>query len=182
MSPLLIEQANLESETSIGVAPSLPQAQVCGARMVQFTERAFPLLFEAQVARTPNQPAVIYEAEELSFAELNARANQLARHLRPLRARRESLVGICVERSLEMAVGILGILKSGAAYLPLDPDYPKERLAFMLEDARPELVLTKSSLSALVSDNAARLVLLDNDWPKVFEQADTNVDDSPRPE
>ena len=135
MSPLLIEQANLESETSIGVAPSLPQAQVCGARMVQFTERAFPLLFEAQVARTPNQPAVIYEAEKLSFAELNARANQLARHLRSLGARRESLGGICVERSLEMAVGILGILKSGAAYLPLDPDYPKERLAFMLEDA-----------------------------------------------
>ena len=181
MSPLLIEQANLESETSIGVAPSLPQAQVCGARMVQFTERAFPLLFEAQVARTPNQPAVIYEAEKLSFAELNARANQLARHLRSLGARRESLVGICVERSLEMAVGILGILKSGAAYLPLDPDYPKERLAFMLEDARPSIVLTKSDLAKQLPETRSRIVQLDKDQRVIAQHSTDNPADVPQP-
>ena len=181
MSPLLIEQANLESETSIGVARSLPQAQVCGARMVQFTERAFPLLFEAQVARTPNQPAVIYEAEKLSFAELNARANQLARHLRSLGARRESLVGICVERSLEMAVGILGILKSGAAYLPLDPDYPKERLAFMLEDARPSIVLTKSDLAKQLPETRSRIVQLDKDQRVIAQHSTDNPADAPQP-
>src|SRR5229473_2109026 len=87
----------------------------------------------------------ILEIETL--AELNARANQLARYLQSLGAGAESLIGICVERSLDMAVGILGILKSGAAYLPLDPEYPRERLTFMLDDARPALVLTASKLA-----------------------------------
>src|SRR5437588_10361453 len=181
MSPLPIEQSNLESENSIGVAPSLPQAQVCGARMDQFTERAFPLLFEAQEGRTPNQPAVVYEAEKLTFAELNARANQLARHLPSLGAARESLVGICVGRSLEMAVGILGILKSGAAYLPLDPDYPKERLAFMLDDARPSIVLSTSTLADQIPGASCEIVLLDRDWATISNLSSENLSDAPLP-
>ncbi len=117
-----------------------PRAHLRGARMDHFTERPFSRLFEEQVSSAPHQPAVIYENGTLTFAELNARANQLARYLQSLGAGAESLIGICVERSLDMAVGILGILKSGAAYLPLDPEYPQERLAFMLDDARPDKV------------------------------------------
>ncbi|HSP61983.1 MAG TPA: AMP-binding protein, partial [Pyrinomonadaceae bacterium] len=140
------EKRNLEIEPLANAATLPPVAHLRGARMDHFTERPFSRLFEAQVSKAPNQPAVIYENETLTFAELNARANQLARYLQSLGAGAESLIGICVERSLDMAVGIIGILKSGAAYLPLDPEYPQERLAFMLDDARPALVLTKSKL------------------------------------
>jgi amino acid adenylation domain-containing protein len=104
-------------------------------------------LFEDQVANHPTKTAVACETESLIFSDLNARANQLACHLRALGIGRESLVGICMDRSLEMVVGILGILKAGGAYLPLDPEYPTDRLAFMIEDARPTLVLTKSNLT-----------------------------------
>src|SRR5207245_4554831 len=133
-----------------------PQAHLRGARMDHFTERPFSRLFEEQVSSAPHQPAVIYENETLTFAELNARANQLARYLPSLGAGAESLIGICLERSLDMAVGILGILKSGAAYLPLDPEYPQERLAFMLDDARPALVLTKSTLEIRLEGESYR--------------------------
>src|SRR5712692_9331822 len=159
-----------------------PRAHQRGARMDHFTERPFSRLFEEQVSSAPHQPAVIYENGTLTFAELNARANQLARYLQSLGAGAESLVGICVERSLDMAVGILGILKSGAAYLPLDPEYPQERLAFMLDDARPSLVLTKSKLADLVAGKAARAVLLDSDRARISEQDGTNLSDVPHPD
>ncbi|EDN72592.1 Non-ribosomal peptide synthetase [Beggiatoa sp. SS] len=100
-------------------------------------------LFEAQVERTPNAIAVVFEEQpfdsaqgkQLTYDELNRRANQLAHYLQSLGVKPEVLVGICVERSLEMVVGLLAILKAGGAYVPLDPNYPKERLAFMLADA-----------------------------------------------
>jgi amino acid adenylation domain-containing protein len=149
--------------------------------MDHFTERPFSRLFEEQVSSAPNQPAVTYENETLTFAELNARANQLARYLQSLGAGAESLIGICVERSLDMAVGIIGILKSGAAYLPLDPEYPQERLAFMLDDGRPSLVLTRSKLADLVSGNAAGVVLLDSDRSRISEQSAANLSEAPRP-
>src|SRR6267143_996509 len=122
-------------------------AQLMGARIEHFSERPFPRLLEGQVARHPTKTAVACEEKSLTYSELNARANQLARHLRALGVGRDSVVGICIDRSLEMAVAILGILKSGGAYLPLDPEYPLERLVFMIEDARPRLVVTKSSLA-----------------------------------
>nr|QEO74542.1 condensation domain-containing protein [uncultured bacterium] len=103
-------------------------------------------LFEAQVERTPEAPAVAHEDEQLSYGELNARANQLARHLRSLGVGPESLVGILLERSLEMIVSLLGVLKAGAAYVPLDPAYPAERLSFMIEDAGLSLLLTQKHL------------------------------------
>lgn len=173
---------NLEKEPLADAATLPPQAHLRGARMDHFTERPFSRLFEEQVSSAPNQPAVIYENETLTFAELNARANQLARHLQSLGAGAESLIGICVERSLDMAIGILGILKSGAAYLPLDPEYPQERLAFMVDDARPSLVLTKATHADLVSGKRARAVLLDGDAPRISEQTDANLSYAPRPD
>ncbi|HIP97643.1 MAG TPA: amino acid adenylation domain-containing protein, partial [Anaerolineae bacterium] len=103
-------------------------------------------LFETQVERTPEATAVVFEKEQLTYGELNRRANQLAHHLQKLGVGPETLVGICVERSPEMIIGLLGILKAGGAYVPLDPDYPRERLVFMLEDARVPILLTQSHL------------------------------------
>ena len=94
-----------------------------------------PELFAAQVAKSPDAIAVVIEDQRLSYGELDRRANQLAHHLRALGVGPEMVVGLCLERSLDMVVGLLGILKAGGAYLPLDPAYPRERLAFMLEDA-----------------------------------------------
>jgi len=99
-------------------------------------------LFEAQVERTPDTVAAVYEGEALSYAALNARANRLAHHLRSLGVGRDARVAICVERGLEMLVGLLAILKAGGAYVPLDPAYPADRLRFMLEDSDPQVLLT----------------------------------------
>ena len=99
-------------------------------------------LFEEQVSRDPAATAVIYEDQSLTYGELNARANRLAHHLRNLGVKPDAPVAICVERSLEMVVGLLAILKAGGCYVPLDPEYPAERLAFMLKDANPKIVLT----------------------------------------
>ena len=95
--------------------------------------------------KTPNAVAVVFENQQLTYADLNRRANQLA-HLQKLGVGPETLVGICMERSLEMIVGLLGILKAGGAYVPLDPDYPKGRLEFMLEDTQAPILLTQEPL------------------------------------
>ena len=105
-------------------------------------------VFETQVARTPDAIAVVCGDESLTYRELNRRANQVAHYLRALGVGPEMVVGLCIERSLAMVVGLLGILKSGAAYVPLDPTYPPERLAFILEDAQPSVVLTQEHLMA----------------------------------
>ena len=98
---------------------------------------AFMSCSRTRSARTPDAVAVVFEDQQLTYAELNARANQLAHYLRRLGVGPEVLVGLCVERSLEMVIGLLGILKAGGAYVPLDPDYPAERLTFMLKEASP---------------------------------------------
>ena len=107
-------------------------------------------LFAEQAAKTPDAVAVVYEDGELRYAELDRRANQLAHHLRKLGVGPEVIVGLCVERSLEMVVGLLGILKAGGAYLPLDPGYPAERLAYMLADARAAVVVTQAALAGQI--------------------------------
>ncbi|MDF5725916.1 MAG: amino acid adenylation domain-containing protein, partial [Rhizonema sp. PD37] len=102
-------------------------------------------LFEEQVEKTPNEIALVYEHQQLSYKDLNKRSNQLAHYLQSLGVGPDVIVGLCVERSIEMIVGLLGILKAGGAYLPLDPSYPQERLAFMIEDAQVPLLLTQKS-------------------------------------
>ncbi|WP_353572594.1 amino acid adenylation domain-containing protein [Candidatus Albibeggiatoa sp. nov. BB20] len=115
-------------------------------------------LIESQVQRTPNAIAVRIHDQNLTYMELNRQANQLARHLISLGVATESVVGICAERSLEMVVGLLAILKAGAAYLPLDPDYPQQRLSFMLDDAQISIILTQTHLS-LPNNNAQHIDL-----------------------
>jgi amino acid adenylation domain-containing protein len=121
-------------------------------------------LFEQQVERTPDAVAVKFGSEELSYRELNYRANALAHHLRSRGIGPDSVVGICVERSFDMAVSVLGALKAGAAYLPLDPAYPHERLQFMVEDSHAAVLLTQSKLRHVFPNLTTPALLLDEDW------------------
>ena len=131
-------------------------------------------LFEEQVERTPDALALIFENQRLTYRELNARANQLAHHLQKLGVGPEALVGLFVDRSLNMVVGLLGILKAGGAYVPLDPGYPRERLAFMLEDAHGTVLLTQARLRAALPANAPHAVCLDTDREMIADEAETN--------
>ncbi len=131
-------------------------------------------LFETQVERTPERVAVIFEGEHLTYRQLNLRANQLAHYLRSLGVQAERLVGIAMERSLDMIVGILGILKAGGAYVPLDPAYPQERLAAMLEDARPIVLLTQQRLLKNFPEPEARVICIDSDWQGIEQESETN--------
>jgi len=131
-------------------------------------------LFEAQVARAPNAVAVVCAGEQLTYEELNRRSNQLAHYLRALEIGPEVLVGSCLEPSLELIVGLLGILKAGGVYVPLDPTYPKERLAFMLEDAQVGVLLTQESLVAGLPEHQARAVCLDSGWEAIAGKSTEN--------
>ncbi|TRU41490.1 MAG: amino acid adenylation domain-containing protein, partial [Microcystis aeruginosa Ma_QC_Ca_00000000_S207] len=128
-------------------------------------------LFEEQVKRTPDAVAVVCSQQQLTYNELNRRANQLAHYLQSLGVKPDTLVGICLERSLEMIVGLLGILKAGGAYLPLDPEYPSERLSFMLEDAQLSLLLTQQKLGENLPQHQASIICLDTDWEKIAENS-----------
>ena len=131
--------------------------------------------FEAQVERTPDQTAVVFKEQKLTYRQLNARANQLAHRLRQLGIGPDSLVGICVERSLEMTIGLLGVLKAGGAYVPLDPGYPRERLAFMLQDARVQVLLTQQALLNGLPEHSASVLCLDAARPDWDNQPTENL-------
>ena len=135
-----------------------------------------PALFAAQAAATPDAVAAVCEGNTLSYRELDARANRLAHHLRALGVGPEVVVGLCVERSLEMLIGLIAILKAGGAYLPLDPGYPRERLAFMLSDAGAPVLLTQQALRAALPAHAARVVLLDADAEAIARHPATAPD------
>ena len=131
--------------------------------------------FERQAATTPGAIAVSFNDEQLTYRELNARANRLAHHLRGLGVGPETCVGILVERSLGMVVTILGVLKAGGCYLPLDPAYPMELLSFMLEDARASFLLASETSSALMFERQVRVLCLDRDWEKIAAQSTENL-------
>ncbi len=137
------------------------------------TEADFPRdatvhgLFAAQARRTPDAVAVACGGEHLTYRALDERANQLASYLRSRGVRPDVLVGVCTRRSLALVVAILGVLKAGGAYVPMDPEYPRERLAFMLEDAGAPVLLTESSLVALLPVGKAQIVAIDGDWAAI---------------
>lgn len=128
-------------------------------------------LFEMQVESTPDAIAVIFENQKFTYRELNTRANKLANYLQELQVCPEVIVGICLERSLEMVVGLLGILKAGGAYVPLDPAYPQERLAYILEDTQTPLILTTKPLLKKLTTHQAQVICLDSDWEIIAQNS-----------
>jgi len=133
-------------------------------------------LFEEQVDRSPDAVAVVFQDKHLTYRELNRRANQLAHHFRKLGVGPEAPVGLCMERSLEMVIGLLGILKAGGAYVPIDPAYPAQRLAFMLEDSRTQVLLTQKHLLERFSEQGTKAVCVDADWRTIGQESKENPD------
>jgi len=131
-------------------------------------------LFEEQVRRNPGEVAVDFEGQSLTYEELNRQSNQLAHYLRKMGVGPEMRVGICMERSLEMVVGLLGILKAGGAYVPLDPGYPAERLAYMLEDAQAPVIIVQQKFMQILWEYAGRVIEVDRDWAKIGLQSREN--------
>ncbi|AUX29428.1 MULTISPECIES: non-ribosomal peptide synthetase/type I polyketide synthase [Sorangium] len=145
-------------------------------------DRCIHELVEAQVERTPDALAVLCDDRQLSYRELNGRANQLARHLRSLGVGPEVLVGLCVAPSLDMIVAILGVLKAGGAYVPVDPGYPPRRIAALLQDAAAPVLLTQERLLPQLHAGPARVVCLDAGWPAIAEERADNLATTARPE
>ncbi len=138
-------------------------------------DRLIHQVFEAQAASKPDATALVFEGEHLTYAELDRRANQLAHYLQSIGVGPESLVGIAVERSIEMIVGLYGILKAGGAYLPLDPTYPADRLAYMMEDADVSVLLTQKKVLARLPSCKAQVVCLDTDWDGLIGNRSTET-------
>jgi amino acid adenylation domain-containing protein len=138
-------------------------------------DRTVHEVFEAQVRSTPSGIALEYEDEEVTYAKLNSKANQLARELIGRGVGPDLLVGICLERSLEMFVAVLGVLKAGGAYLPLDPDAPSDRLRSMIEDARPKILISNSRLAERLAFTQTHIVRMDEDWPVIARFQDGNI-------
>jgi surfactin family lipopeptide synthetase A len=145
-------------------------------------DRCIHELFVDQVKRTPDAIAVQFEDRQLTYQELDDRSNQLAQYLTTLGVKPEVLVGICVERSIEMIVGLLGILKAGGAYVPLDPAYPADRLSFMLADAEVGVLLTQAKLLPDLPDYNPPIVCLDADWETIDRQPTTPVNSGVKPQ
>ena len=139
-------------------------------------------LFVEQAARTPDATALVFEDNRLSYGELDRRSNQFAHHLRKHGVGREKVVGLCLERSLDLIVEVLGIFKAGGAYLPLDPSYPPQRLAYMMADAKVSVLVTQSALAGLVSEFDGVTVRLDADRLAIDGQAETMPAGGARPD
>jgi|HubBroStandDraft_6_1064221.scaffolds.fasta_scaffold54081_1 amino acid adenylation domain-containing protein len=132
-------------------------------------------LFEQQVARDPDAVAVVFKGRQMSYRELNWRANQVAHYLRKRGVGPEILVGVCFEHSPEMVIALLGVWKSGGAYVPLDPAYPPERLSFMVSDARVKVLVTDEKCKNLLPSNNDRAVCLDSDWTVIAQESGGNL-------
>ncbi|MED4546102.1 AMP-binding protein, partial [Lysinibacillus sphaericus] len=142
------------------------------------TDLAYPFektiheIFEEQAQRAPEQVAVVYEQDKLTYKELNQRANQLARYLREKGVKEESIVGIMMDRSLEMMISILGVLKAGGAYLPIDKTYPKDRVDFMLQDTNTQWVLCQKDVENTLRENNVSIITLDDS--EIYKQETSN--------
>ncbi len=176
----LLEGVVADPDRYVADLPLITQAE---RRQLLFewneTKRDYPKgkclhqLFEKQAEQTPDSVAVVFEDQQLTYGDLNRRANRLAHYLMRLGVGPETPVGICVERSLEMIIGLLGILKAGGVYVPLDPSYPKQRLAFMLADTQAPVLLSRERLmEKLPSDDSHVVVCLDRDWQEIAKQSE----------
>lgn len=145
------------------------QTQIHGAK------ECLHIQIERQAEKTPDALAVEYEDQKLTYAELNRRANQLARHLVALGTALDVPVGVCMERSLDMVIALLAILKAGAAYLPLDPDHPPDRLAYILRHSGTEKVITQSAFAAILPEGCALRICLDREWPNISNSKTGNL-------
>ncbi|HJP95294.1 MAG TPA: amino acid adenylation domain-containing protein, partial [Pyrinomonadaceae bacterium] len=139
-------------------------------------------LFEAQVERAPNEIAVVFNDEQLTYSELNGRANQLCRHLTNLGVGADVRVGLFLEHSIETVVAVLAVLKAGAAYVPLEPAHPSARLAFIIEDAALPVILTQNEILHRLPQSSAQVVCLDTDWSVIARHADDDPDQTSAPE
>ncbi|PYY04936.1 MAG: non-ribosomal peptide synthetase, partial [Acidobacteria bacterium] len=184
----LLQAAGLNPDEHISELPMLTEAER-NQILVEWnntqrdyeTDACLHELIERQVEQSPDVPATIYEQHQLSYRELNARANQLAHHLRQLDVGPETLVGVCMERSIEMIVSLLGILKAGGAYVPLDPEYPKDRLRMMLDDSRVPVLLTQKHLLEKLPASSSQLICVDSDWEQIARESRSNPDGVARP-
>lgn len=138
-------------------------------------DRCIHQLFEEQVEKTPDKIAVSFENQQLTYQQLNQRANQLARHLQKINIRPETIVGICLERSLDLIIGLLGILKAGGSYVPLDPAYPYDRLAFMLQDLQLPVLLTKIGCLERLPKHCGHTVVMDIEESAIALLSDSNL-------
>ena len=173
----LLEALAASPDQKISLLPMLSDDEL-RRLLIKFndTRKSYPQnvrmdeLFEGQVSRTPDNVALVFDRQRLTYRELDERANQLAHYLKGGGVGPDVLVGVCAHRSLEMVIGLLGILKAGGAYVPLDPEYPKERLAFIIEDARLDLLLTQGHLTDSLPVCDANVLCLDTDWGEVSIQ------------
>jgi len=147
-----------------------------------YPEKNIPRLIEEQVRRTPMATALVFKDRAMTYEELNLRANQLARYLRRLGVGPEVLVGICIERSFEMVVGLLGILKAGGAYVPIDPLYPADRQAHMVQDSCAAVLLTQAKLAAGLAKTGPQILALDTDWEEIAREPAENLENSAGPD
>lgn len=139
-------------------------------------------LFEAQAERTPSAIAVDFDGKQLSYGELNDRANRLARHLRKVGTEPDTRVAVCMERSLDLVVALYGILKAGGAYVPIDPEYPQDRVAFMLQDSAASVLLTQTRLADSIRNRCATVICLDGDWDQIAREDSGNPSVSMSPD
>jgi amino acid adenylation domain-containing protein len=186
---ILLEMAVAHADRPVGELPMLTEDE---RRLVleewNRTAADYPRdvclheLFDRQAARKPRSPALLCEGAELSYAELQARANRLAHRLRAAGVVPDSLVGLCLERSVEMVVGLLGVLKAGGAYVPLDPEYPDDRLAFMVSDSDPPVLLTQRRFAGRFAGTGRRVICLDEPDHDPAGVSDKNPEGIARPD
>ncbi|MEG5139576.1 MULTISPECIES: non-ribosomal peptide synthetase [unclassified Microcoleus] len=179
----LLESIAANPQQKISKLSMLTAAEIAQLQAWNQTEANYPddkcvhQLFEAQVDRSPDAIAAVFphnSQQQLTYRELNSRSNQLAHYLQELGVGPDVLVAICMERSLEIAIAVLGILKTGAAYVPIDPAYPKERLTFMLADTKTPVILTQSHLVSGLPEHQARTVCLDANWQEIANYSTEN--------
>ncbi len=179
----VLEGMVIDAQTRIQELPLLNSAEN-NQILVEFNDTAIDYnqpacvhqLFEQQVERTPDATALIYEDQSVSYRELNRRANQLANYLQTKGVGLETRVAICMERSVEMMVSLLGVLKAGGAYVPIDPWYPQERIEYMVRDAAAEVILTQQHLAERVSEIGVTVVSVDQEWETIGAQSGSNFE------